>query len=422
MADKIQMISAKGGFSRLRERAAESKIPLVMRKRIVLLVVPPVDELDLVGPVEVLGTANRLLGGGRKPYAVEVVTTARDRRVDGESGLSLLAHRHYHDVDGRPDSVLVICGVGARTMRDRALFGWLRRMAATTRRLGSVCVGAFLLAEAGILDGRRATVHWRYVREFADGYPRVAVDPRPTWVQDGNVYTSAGISAGIDLALAWVEEDFGPAAALKVARELVLFLRRPGGQDQVSVSLETQASNTKSMHELQVWMTEHLDRPLSVDTLAFRVAMSPRNFARVFAQDFGATPGRYLLQLRVEAARRLLEQTDKSLKQVAIASGFRSVDVLRRAFLRALGTTPLRYRRHFQTPAARSRMRSAALRGPLVAARREIARAARVATTSNRRSNLVSLTSDGRSPRLASGLERSAGASGSSRSGRAGKT
>ena len=356
-----------------------------MRKRVVLLVVPPVDELDLVGPVEVFGTANRLLGGGRKPYAVEVATTARDRRVDGECGLSLLAHRRYHEVDGRADSVLVICGVGARTMRDPALFGWLRRVATTTRRLGSVCVGAFLLAEAGILDGRRVTAHWRYARELADRYPRVAVDPRPTWVQDGNIYTSAGISAGIDLALAWVEEDFGAAAALKVARELVLFLRRPGGQAQVSVSLETQASHTKSMHELQVWMTEHLDQPLSVDALADRLTMSTRNFARVFAQELGTTPGHYLLQLRVEAARRLLEQSDKSLVQVAIACGFRSDDVMRRAFLRALGTTPLRYRRHFQTPAARSRMQSAALCGPLVTARREIARAARVATTSKRR-------------------------------------
>lgn len=359
-----------------------------MRKRIVLLVVPPVDELDLVGPVEVFGTANRLVGGPGTPYGVEIVTTARDRKIEGECGLSLLAHRHYQDGGGRADSVLVICGARARTTRDRALFGWLRRVAETARRLGSVCVGGFLLAEAGILDGRRATVHWRYAREFADRFPRVAVDPRPTWVQDGKIYTSAGISAGIDLALAWVEEDLGSAAALKVARELVLFLRRPGGQDQVSVSLEAQASHTKSMHELQVWMADHLDRSLSVDTLAERVAMSARNFARVFGKEFGTTPGRYLLRLRVEAARRLLEQTDKSLTQVATACGFRSVAVMRRAFLRALGATPLRYRRHFRTPATRSRMRPVALRGPLAAARGEIARAARVATTSNRRLKL----------------------------------
>ncbi len=350
-----------------------------MPKRVVLLVVPPVDELDLVGPVEVFATANRLADSGRKPYAVEVATTAPDRTVAGEGGLSLLAHRRYQDADGRPDSVLVISGVGARTMRDPALAAWLRRAAATARRLGSVCVGAFLLADAGLLDGRRATAHWRYARELADRYPRVAVDPRPTWVRDGNIYTSAGISAGIDLALAWVEEDFGAAAAMKVARELVLFLRRPAGQDQVSVSLATQAAHTKSLHELQVWMTEHLDRPLSVATLADRVAMSPRNFARVFTRELGATPGHYLHQLRVEAARRLLEQTDKGLAHVAGACGFRSVDVMRRAFIRALGTTPLRYRRHFRTPAARSRLSPAALRGPLVAARREIARTARIA-------------------------------------------
>jgi transcriptional regulator GlxA family with amidase domain len=357
----------------------------VMGKRVILLVVPPVDELDLVGPVEVFGTANRLLGRRGAPYAVEVVTTARDLRIGGESGLSLLAHRHYHAVSGRADSVLLISGVGARRLRDRALFAWLRRAAATTHRLGSVCVGAFLLAGAGLLDGRRATAHWRYARELADRYPRVAVDPRPTWVQDGNIYTSAGISAGIDLTLAWVEEDFGTAMALRVARELVLFLRRPGGQDQVSVSLATQATHAKSMHELQVWMTEHLDQPLSVDRLADRVTMSARNFARVFAHEVGTTPGHYLGQLRVEAARRLLEQTDKSLLQVAMACGFRSVDVMRRAFHRALGTTPRRYRRHVRTPAARSRLRPAALRGPLVVVRREIARAARVAMAGDRR-------------------------------------
>jgi len=367
-----------------------------MRKAIAVLVIPPVDELDLVGPVEVFGTANRLLSGRRTHYAVEIVRTARNRKIEGECGLSLLAHRHYHDGRGRPDSVLVVCGVGARTIRDRALFDWLRRTAETTRRLGAVCIGGFLLAEAGILDGRRATVHWRYAREFADRYPRVAVDPRPTWVRDGKIYTSAGISAGIDPALAWVEEDFGPAAALKVARELVLFLRRPGGQDQLSVSLDALASHARPLYELQAWMLEHLDQPLSVDALADRVAMSPRNFARLFAQEVGTTPGRYLLQLRVEAARRLLEQTDKSLMQVASASGFRSADVMRRAFLRALGTSPLRYRHHFQTPAGRSPIPSGTRRGPLVVARREIARAARVAMASSRQLSSTLLTRDGR--------------------------
>jgi transcriptional regulator GlxA family with amidase domain len=200
-----------------------------MAKRVVVLVVPPVEALDLVGPLEVFGTPNRLLRGARPPYAVEVATSARDRRIDGECGLAILAHGRYHDVRGRPDSVLVVCGVRARLTRDPALLAWIERAASTARRLGAVCVGAFLRAAAGVLDGRRATVHWKYARELAARHPRVAVDSRPIWVQDGNVYTSAGISAGIDLALAWVEEDFGTAAALKVARELVLFLPRPGG-------------------------------------------------------------------------------------------------------------------------------------------------------------------------------------------------
>jgi transcriptional regulator GlxA family with amidase domain len=350
----------------------------------VVLVVPPADELDLVGPVEVFATANRLMPRGRRRYAVEIVTTAPDLTVAGESGLSLLASRHYLDVGGRPDSVLVTSGVEARTTRDRALARWLTRMAGATRRLGSVCVGGFLLAEAGLLHGRRATVHWRYAEEFARRYPRVAVDPRSTWVRDGNIYTSAGITAGIDLALAWVDEDLGAAFALDVARELVLFLRRPGGQAQLSVTLEGQRPLTTSLHALQTWMLEHLHQPLSIERLAERVAMSPRNFARSFVREVGATPARYLLQLRVEAARRLLEQTDQSVSQVAEASGFRSADVLRRAFLRLVGTGPVDYRRHFRTPPARVPAPSPFASDPLVTTRRHIATTARVAAFSGR--------------------------------------
>ena len=375
-----------------------------MRRTVVVLVVPPVDELDLVGPVEVFGTANRLMTRGRPRYVVEIVTTSPDRKVAGVCGLSLVAQRHYLDVGGRPDSVLVTCGVDERKLRDRRLGLWLTRMAGTARRLGSVCVGGFLLAEAGLLDGRRATVHWRYAQEFADRYPRVTVDPRSTWVRDGNIYTSAGISAGIDLALAWLEEDLGAGFALKVARELVLFLRRPGGQDQLSVSLEAQGAQTRSLHELQAWMMEHLAQPLSVAALADRVAMSPRNFARLFAQEVGTTPGRYLLRLRVEAARRLLEQTDRSTGQVATAVGFRSPDVLRRAFLRLLGTPPVRYRQHFRMPATRAPMPSRRVPDALATIRRDIATAARVATDPERRAPLGFRSldevhvSDGRKP------------------------
>ena len=170
------------------------------------------------------------------------------------------------------------------------------------------------------------------------------VEHEPLWVKDGNIYTSAGFSAGIDLALAWVEEDCGAALAHEAARELVLFLRRPGGQPQVSVSLASQASEMASIRELQIWIAEHLDTRLSVEDLADRMSMSVRNFERVFTREVGTTPSQYVLQMRVEAARRQLERTDGGLKQVASAAGFGSVDVMRRAFVRLLGITPRRYR------------------------------------------------------------------------------
>jgi transcriptional regulator GlxA family with amidase domain len=314
---------------------------------VVLLAVPPVEELDLVAPVEVFGAANRLIRPGKPVYSIEVATNSANREIAGECGLSLLANQHYRGVAVEADSVLVVCGTAARHVHDREMFSWLRTIAARARRLGSVCVGAFLLAEAGLLDGKRATVHWKYARELALRYPRVSVDPNPIWVRDGNIYTSAGISAGIDLALAWVEQDHGSAAALKVARELVLFLRRPGGQDQFSASLAAQALETKALHELQVWMAENVDRRLTVASLAARVNMSTRNFARVFSREMGATPSQYLLRLRVEAARRLLEQTDKAAGQISRACGFSSTDLMRRAFQRLLGSTPRKYRGHF---------------------------------------------------------------------------
>jgi transcriptional regulator GlxA family with amidase domain len=179
---------------------------------------------------------------------------------------------------------------------------------------------------------------------MASRFPRVHVQHAPLWVKDGNIYTSAGISAGIDLALAWVEEDCGAGLAHEAARELVLFLRRPGGQPQLSVSLASQASEMMSIRELQIWIAEHLQAKLSVDDLADRLSMSVRNFERVFTREVGTTPSQYVLQMRVEAARRQLERTQKGLKQVASAAGFGNVDVMRRAFVRLLGLPPRRYR------------------------------------------------------------------------------
>jgi transcriptional regulator GlxA family with amidase domain len=312
-------------------------------RRIVAVVVPPVDELDLVGPLQVFNSVNRL--AGRTIYSVEVATTAQGMTVEGEGGvLTFIARQHVDSVDGAFDSVLLVCGTSARSVRDPTLSAWLQRMAGGVRRLGAVCVGAFLLAEAGLLNGRRATAHWKFGRELASRYPGVRVEHEPLWVKDGNIYTSAGISAGIDLALAWVEEDCGGGLAHEAARELVLFLRRPGGQPQLSVSLASQASEMTSIRELQIWIPEHLDARLSVEDLAERMAMSVRNFERVFTREVGTTPSQYVLQMRVEAARRQLERTDRGLKQVAAAAGFGSVDVMRRAFVRLLGITPRRYR------------------------------------------------------------------------------
>lgn len=312
-------------------------------RHIIVLVVAPVDELDLVGPLQVFNSVNRL--AGRTIYTIEIVTHSKELALQGESGmLTFMARRRFTDVDGSGDSILLVCGMRSRGVRDRTLSSWLRRMATRARRLGAVCVGAFLLAEAGILNGRRATSHWRFGGELAARYPQVRVEHEPLWVKDGNIYTSAGISAGIDLALAWVEEDCGAALAHEAARELVLFLRRPGGQPQVSVSLASQASEMSSIRELQVWIAEHLANDLSVERLADRMAMSVRTFERVFTREVGITPSQYILQTRVEAARRQLERTDRGLKQVAAASGFGSAETMRRAFVRILGTTPRRYR------------------------------------------------------------------------------
>jgi transcriptional regulator GlxA family with amidase domain len=308
-----------------------------------VVLVPPVDELDLVGPLQVFKSVNRL--AARTIYVVEVVTNSDRPAIEGEGGvLTFIAGDHFDKVEGQCDSVLLVCGLASRSVRDPALSAWLRKMTGQVRRMGAVCVGAFLLAEAGLLNGRRATAHWKFGRELATRFPEVRVEHEPLWVKDGNVYTCAGISAGIDLALAWVEEDCGAALAHEAARELVLFLRRPGGQPQVSVSLSAQASEMASIRELQIWIADHLQSKLSVESLADRMAMSVRNFERVFTREVGTTPSQYVLQMRVEAARRQLERTRDGIKQVAAAAGFGTVLMMRRAFVRLLGITPRRYR------------------------------------------------------------------------------
>jgi transcriptional regulator GlxA family with amidase domain len=248
---------------------------------------------------------------------------------------------------------LVAGGIGtADALRDRALIQWIRRVAPKVRRLCSVCTGAFLLAEAALLDGRVATTHWRSCRTLAERYPRITVETDPIYVRDGKVFTSAGVTSGIDLALALVEEDYGRRVSLAVARELVVFLKRPGGQSQFSVQLAGQMADREPIRELQAWMANHVGEDLSVDSLAHRAAMSPRNFARVFVRETGMTPAGYVEKLRVEAARRRLEESGDDIDSVATACGFGTRESMRRTFLRTLHVTPSAYRSRFRRTAS----------------------------------------------------------------------
>jgi transcriptional regulator GlxA family with amidase domain len=355
ISDVAQMTNNQRFLPYLGKTRSHMSVPAKKRKmekagatrRIVVLVVPPVEELDVVGPWEVFATANNAVRGKSRPYEIEMVTTGRALIFKGDSGLTLCADGRYNSVKGAIDTLIVPGGSGPQNVRDSSTLRWVREAAGRVRRIASICTGAFLLAEAGLLDGRRATTHWMYTKKLALKCPRVTVEPDRIYVQDGRVYTSAGVTAGMDLALALVEEDFGSAVALQVARALVLFLRRPGGQAQFSSSLSLQASEYRPLRELQVWIAENLKLNLSVENLAARAAMSPRNFARVFARESGVTPAQFVQNLRVEASRRELETTAKGLEEIAAAVGFGSAEVMRRAFQRCVGTSPGSYRERF---------------------------------------------------------------------------
>ncbi|NBM17025.1 GlxA family transcriptional regulator, partial [Streptomyces sp. GC420] len=243
--------------------------------------------------------------------------------------------------------LLVPGGHGTRDP-DPRLVDWLRAHAPHADRLVSVCSGALLLAAAGLLDGRRATTHWTLCDRLARLHPAVEVDPDPIYVRDGHVATSAGVTAGIDLALALVEEDLGREIALTVARHLVVFLRRPGNQAQFSTHLAAQTASRAPLREVQRWIAEHPEADLSVEALAARANLSPRHFARAFTAETGTTPGRHVEQVRLEHARRLLEDGPRSVEEVSRASGYGTPEAMRRAFVRTLGTAPAEYRRRFR--------------------------------------------------------------------------
>ncbi|SPM43219.1 Transcriptional regulator GlxA family, contains an amidase domain and an AraC-type DNA-binding HTH domain [Mycobacterium numidiamassiliense] len=308
-------------------------------RRVVIVGFPRVQSLDVSGPYEVFAEAGT--------YRIEVAAPQQGA-FNAASGLELSADVALADVRGRIDTLIVAGGYGVfDVIEDAEFLHDLQRAAKKSRRVGSICTGAFALAAAGLLEGRRATTHWRFSEQLRSCYPSVDVDADPIYIQSDNVYTSAGITAGMDLALALVEEDRGHDLAMTIAREFVLFMRRPGGQSQFSTALAAQTADREPLRELQAWIVENLSADLSVEMLAERAHMSPRHFARVFSREVGQTPARYVEQVRVEAAQRRLEESTDSLEEIAGHCGFGSVNSMRRSFLRIRGIPPSAYRQRF---------------------------------------------------------------------------
>ncbi|OKJ04443.1 AraC family transcriptional regulator [Streptomyces sp. CB01249] len=313
-----------------------------MKQRSVLVVLfDGIQSLDVTGPMEVFAGASRF-----PDVSYELRTASLDGApVRTSCGLTLVPDGGLADAPV-PHTLLVPGGRGTRDP-DPALVHWLRAHGPLPERLVAVCSGALLLAAAGQLDGHRATTHWNVCEKLAREHPAVEVDPEPIFVRDGRIATSAGVTAGIDLALALVEEDHGRDVALTVARHLVVFLRRPGSQSQFSAQLSAQTARREPLREVQHWITEHPGADLSVEALAARARLSPRHFARAFQAETGTTPGRYVDQVRLEHARRLLEDTTDGVAQVARDCGYGTPEAMRRAFVKALGAGPAEYRRRF---------------------------------------------------------------------------
>ena len=327
------------------------------RLGVAILVFDDCQLLDVTGPLQVFATATELSAEHAfAGYDVELVSR-RGGLVRTTSGLAFATSSLKHSRARRPSTLLLPGGRGVHAAaEDRALLRWIATRAATAGRVCSVCTGAFLLAATGLLDGRRAVTHWKFCERLARSYPKVGVERDPIFIQDGACWTSAGIASGIDLALALVEADAGRSLALATARHMVVFLKRPGGQAQFSNLLAAQALEPDRFAELHAWIGANLSADLAVPRLAEHACMSERNFARVYARTMGSSPARMVERMRVEAARRLLEEGPARLGEVRRAVGFRDEETLRRAFIRQMGIAPDAYRRGFahgpRTPVA----------------------------------------------------------------------
>lgn len=323
-------------------------------KHIVLLVPPGSTLLTTVGPLEVFTKSIEQFELIRKKadfkYKTHVVSMSKDKLIISSSGLPILSEGSYTEID-YPIDTLIITGL-ARYLGDESkdeMIAWIKTMASSIRRICSVCSGAFVLAETGLLNGKKATAHWSKNEELSEMFPEIDVQIARIFIKDGNIYTAAGITSGIDLALALIEEDLGQAFALHVARWLVFYLNRPGNQAQFNTYLDCKKIGNPTIRKVCEWILEHLREDLIVEDLAEYAAMSPRNFARVFARELRVTPAKYINRLRVDNACQYLIETQMSLDEIAFQCGLKTAENLRRQFLGLLEISPAQYRKNFQT-------------------------------------------------------------------------
>jgi transcriptional regulator GlxA family with amidase domain len=308
--------------------------------------------LDVCGPLDIFCYTNHILqslGKTSQPVYTFEILAEQAGPLRTTFGVKIVADRAFSEAGDEFDTLIIAGGIGALAAREnREMIDWLEQRSKAARRVASVCTGAFLLAESGLLNGRKATTHWNYCKHLAQDYPMLQVEPDRIYMRDEEVYTSGGITAGIDLALALVEEDWGSEIANQVARFLLVFFRRPGGQSQFSSFIPVEAKTRLDVRELQGWIIDHPTEDLSVEALAQRLSMSPRHFARVFLKEVGVTPASFVEQVRINVARSKIEQTKLPLKLISEQSGFGSDEHMRRAFQRLLKVSPQAYRERFQ--------------------------------------------------------------------------
>lgn len=326
-------------------------------KRIGFLGYNGVQALDLVGPLEAFMMAATDDSNGKAPRACYEILVIGLTGAPFTSETGIIFHPHKTIENAPVLDTLII--PGGKTLRSgetsASIADWLKKRAGRIRRVASVCTGVYAVAPTGLLDGRRVTTHWRFARDLAQRFPELRVDPNALFLKDGNFYTSAGITAGIDLSLALIEEDYGTRVALSVARELVVYLKRPGGQEQYSEPLQFQIQSTDTLADLAVWIRGHLRQDLSVESLAGRACLSPRHFSRRFKEVFGTTPAGFVETLRLDEARRRLSDQNNTIEGVGASVGFKGAKAFRRAFERRFGITPSSYRSRFAERASNRR-------------------------------------------------------------------